>query len=306
MEAPVITPPQPSLFTPFAWSEELLAGLDWKRRLWLVMRLLSHGGYEPSVRWVRPDAAAAVMAKTAGSGTGSAASLLALCAPWGLRECGAGVVSDLFQAMTREGAARGLLVSASPFTAEARAFAAGRAITLVDGPSLCQSLRRLPADWQEACRQLLVSPDRDAPSCPLCGDPMTLRDDEATEATDAPRDLHLAGRQSITAVVRCRRLTIPSGADVVFTREVHADEAVIAGRVTGNLTIQGRLRVAPGGQLTGLAAARTFDVAEDACVDAEMHVLNAAVVPPVRRLPPLRHWRCTAATGCRGRLAARG
>ena len=306
MEAPVITSSQQSPVAPFAWNEGLLAGLDWKRRLWLVMRLLSHGGYEPSVRWVRPDAAAAVLAKTAGSGPESSAALLALCAPWGLRECGAGLVSDLFQAMTREGASRGLLVSASPFTAEARAFAAGRAITLVDGPSLSQSLRRLPADWQEACRQLLASPDRDAPSCPLCGNPMTLRAEDAIEGPDAPHDLHLAGRQSIPTVVRCRRLAIPSGADIVFTREVHAEEAVIAGRVSGNLTIQGRLRVASGGQLTGLAAARTFDVAEDACVDAEMQILNAAIVPPVRRLPPLRHWRCTAASGCRGRLPARG
>jgi restriction system protein len=80
-------------------------------------------------------------------------------------------VRELFGVVTAETANRGFLVATSGFTADARSFAAGKPIELVDGQALVK-LARLSTNPVEAQTS---SADLRPPSCPECGKPMMWR-----------------------------------------------------------------------------------------------------------------------------------
>lgn len=108
---------------------------------------------------------------------------------WRTRSVGVKVVRELYGVMVSEGAAEALVVTAGSFTAEAREFARGKPVTLLDGPALSERLRPR-ADRSEAppaadpTRE--VPPDApsalapttapEAPSCPSCGAAMIRRE----------------------------------------------------------------------------------------------------------------------------------
>jgi restriction system protein len=59
---------------------------------------------------------------------------------------GAEIVRDLYGTMIHDGAAQGFLVATGPISAEARRWAAGKPITLIDGPRLVELARSLPRE----------------------------------------------------------------------------------------------------------------------------------------------------------------
>jgi hypothetical protein len=58
------------------------------------------------------------------------------CKRWRERQVGVTVVRELYGVMVADGAVRGIIVSSGTFTPDAVAFAAGKSLTLVDGPAL--------------------------------------------------------------------------------------------------------------------------------------------------------------------------
>jgi restriction system protein len=107
---------------------------------------------------------------------------LVQCKHWRAFKVSVSVVRELFGVMAAHDAAGGAVVTSGVFTAEAKAFAEGRGIELIDGPALVALVGRLP-------RNATTTPDiadegpapqptaggTSSPRCPRCGNAMIRR-----------------------------------------------------------------------------------------------------------------------------------
>ena len=98
-------------------------------------------------------------------------TFLIQCKQWRATQVGVSVVRELFGVMTARGATGSFVVSIGPFTDDAKAFASGRNITLVNANTLLNS--------KPVARNVgTITPDRTThpdPVCPKCGSPMIRR-----------------------------------------------------------------------------------------------------------------------------------
>jgi restriction system protein len=98
------------------------------------------------------------------------------CKKWKVFSVGAPVVREVFGLMTAEKANQAIIVTTGNFTRDARDFAAGKPIQLVDGPQLLaivQSVQTSRAEPESGTTP--VAADTATPVCPLCGKPMVRR-----------------------------------------------------------------------------------------------------------------------------------
>lgn len=105
---------------------------------------------------------------------------LVQCKQWKATKVGVAVVREFFGLIAAEGAAGGFVVTSSTFTSDAKAFASGRNIRLVEGAELKR--------WIAASRTAQANPpvptpvktnflpaQASAPSCPVCNSAMQKR-----------------------------------------------------------------------------------------------------------------------------------
>jgi restriction system protein len=108
------------------------------------------------------------------------------CKQWKARQVGVATVRELYGVMAAKGAAGGYVVTSGAFTDEARRFADGREIELIEGDRLAKLIAE-----QSASSERSVSPRSsplpahgtrgpvdavsEVPSCPQCGSIMVLR-----------------------------------------------------------------------------------------------------------------------------------
>ena len=110
---------------------------------------------------------------------------LVQCKQWRAFKVPVGVVRELYGVMASRGAAGGFVVTSGRFTDDATSFAAGRNVTLIDGPKLHELIQQAQAarhgDTDPSTPptvRLRPAPPPDAPSdpaCPLCSRPMVRR-----------------------------------------------------------------------------------------------------------------------------------
>ncbi|KAA0696323.1 restriction endonuclease [Halopseudomonas laoshanensis] len=104
---------------------------------------------------------------------------LVQCKHWRSMKVGVPVVREFFGAMAVEGAAGGFVVTSGQFTAEAKSFAEGRNIQLVDGGNLKRLLanRNPTSSVTELDRTSKPAPQpvEAEPACPLCKSAMIKR-----------------------------------------------------------------------------------------------------------------------------------
>ena len=93
---------------------------------------------------------------------------LVQCKNWKTRSVGVSPVRELYALVMAEAADGGILVCSGNFSTEARRFAEGKPLQLIDGPELV----RLVAGVQTAGN---ISSAADAPTCPRCQSVMVLR-----------------------------------------------------------------------------------------------------------------------------------
>jgi restriction system protein len=106
---------------------------------------------------------------------------LVQCKHWRANNVGVPVVRELYGAMAAEGAVGGFVVTAGRFTSEAKAFASGRNVELIDGAGLDRLLAAVhaptreihpvetPAPWSQSSESAV------SPACPRCGQSMVER-----------------------------------------------------------------------------------------------------------------------------------
>jgi restriction system protein len=103
-------------------------------------------------------------------------NLIVQCKQWKVLSVGAPVIREMFGIMTDEKADEAIIVTSGRFTDEARGFASGKSIQLVDGRQLLELVKSAQVGQQEStkARPELSTPS-DPPQCPRCGKSMVLR-----------------------------------------------------------------------------------------------------------------------------------
>jgi restriction system protein len=99
------------------------------------------------------------------------------CKQWRAQQVGVSVVRELYGVMAAERVAGGYVVTSGTFTKDAKEFAAGRNIELIDGKGLDGLLRDGKSAAPAAVRPMdsSILGKKGAPTCPKCKTPMVAR-----------------------------------------------------------------------------------------------------------------------------------
>ena len=101
-------------------------------------------------------------------------TFLVQCKQWKAYKVSVTTVRELYGVMAAEGATGGFVVTSGVFTDEARAFAAGRNIELMDGKALHSLIRGVSVPGKAASDSPAAA-TASAPACPLCQSAMVKR-----------------------------------------------------------------------------------------------------------------------------------
>ncbi|TFZ02284.1 restriction endonuclease [Ramlibacter henchirensis] len=156
-----------------AQSVEALNGISWKEFELLVGEAFRLQGYSVlETGAAGPDGGVDLVLRK-----GTETSLVQ-CKQWKATQVGVQVVRELFGVMAARGATAGFVVTSGRFSSDARAFAEGRNIRLVDGPKLFGLIEQARRSLAEA-RPAAVGAPREmsggAPQCPKCNAAMVRR-----------------------------------------------------------------------------------------------------------------------------------
>ncbi|MBB6580379.1 restriction endonuclease [Ralstonia solanacearum] len=107
------------------------------------------------------------------------------CKQWKAYKVSVSVVRELYGVMASQGADGGFVVTSGVFTEDAKAFAKGKNVTLIDGIALTALIKqaRTTAPTALATPGEQSSPSTTEPSCPRCGSAMVRR--KAKRGTNA-------------------------------------------------------------------------------------------------------------------------
>ena len=103
------------------------------------------------------------------------------CKQWKAYKVGVDVVRELYGVMAAKGAAGGFVVTSGRFTDDAKAFADGRNVQLVDGTKLFAMIKQAKQAMTSAAPSKMSEPHMNqssasvAPCCPQCGAEMVKR-----------------------------------------------------------------------------------------------------------------------------------
>lgn len=141
-----------------SWREfEMLVGEVFRQRGFTVVEL---GGNSP-------DGGVDLVLKK------SSETHLVQCKQWKAFKVGVEVVRELFGVMAAKGAVSGYVVTSGVFTSEAKAFADGRNIELIDGAKLTRMIQEVKSSNEASPK--IVYETGNASTCPKCGSAMVRR-----------------------------------------------------------------------------------------------------------------------------------
>jgi restriction system protein len=101
-------------------------------------------------------------------------TFLVQCKQWKAQKVSVTTVRELYGVMAAEGATGGFVVTSGVFTDEARAFAMGRNIELMDGKALHALIRGMSVPARAAAAATAATP-AGSPVCPVCHSAMVKR-----------------------------------------------------------------------------------------------------------------------------------
>lgn len=155
----------PSVLNSVSWQEfEMLVGEVFRRRGYVVSET-GGGGADGGVDLVlRKDGE----------------KFLVQCKQWKAFKVGVITIRELYGVMAAGGAAGGFVVTSGVFTQEAKSFAEGRNIDLIDGSELTAMIKKIQPQLQATTTTPQRTPQSASaatsdPSCPNCGSAMVKR-----------------------------------------------------------------------------------------------------------------------------------
>jgi len=112
-------------------------------------------------------------------------TVLVQCKQWRSKQVPVTVVREMFGLLNHHNASAVIIVSTGDYTADARRFATGKPIQLINGDELLAIVRGvqaavLPAIQEPAIASTAIAPCADAPTCPSCQSVMIRRENRRT------------------------------------------------------------------------------------------------------------------------------
>ena len=159
-----------------AQSANALDGMSWQEFEMLVGEAYRLQGYRVTENGGGGADGGVDLALTKGS-----EKFLVQCKQWKAYKVGVDVVRELYGVMAAKGATGGFVVTSGRFTDDAKAFAEGRNVQLVDGPKLFAMIKQaklsLTATAQQPASKPTMAQSKAAiePICPQCGSGMVKR-----------------------------------------------------------------------------------------------------------------------------------
>jgi len=157
-------------------SADVLRDISWREFEQLVGEGFRLQGYEVKEQGgARPDGGVDLVLRRGSE------VFLVQCKQWRAFKVGVDIVRELYGVMAARGAAGGFVVTSGQFTEEARAFAEGRNVRLVDGGKLMGLVQQARASlgetagkdpWLDSRPQVSHA---GSPPCPVCSSPMIRR-----------------------------------------------------------------------------------------------------------------------------------
>lgn len=140
-------------------SSKTLESITWREFEQLVTETFRRKGFKVEETQVGADGGVDLIARHQGK------TYLVQCKQWKAFKVGVNVVRELYGVMAAEGAFGGYVVTSGQFTDQARAFAVGLELHLIDGAALEAWIGVPPKTKRKST----------APKCPLCQGPMQQR-----------------------------------------------------------------------------------------------------------------------------------
>ncbi|MBK8322036.1 MAG: restriction endonuclease [Betaproteobacteria bacterium] len=148
------------------WSLELLKALDWKRFELVCAGYFEELGFRAETTKAGPDGGVDIHLFTKDS---RHPAIVVQCKAWRNVPVGVGPVREMLGVMTAASVKEGIVATVGAFTSEARAFALGKEIHLIDGEDFLAKLRNLAPERQQSLLAFATEGDFTTPTCPSCG-----------------------------------------------------------------------------------------------------------------------------------------
>jgi restriction system protein len=157
-----------------AWSLQLIKDLEWKRFEELSAAYFRAKGYRVDV--AEPGADGGIDFYLYVPDTASSKILaVAQCKAWSSGAIGVRHIRELLGIMVDAGSPLGIFICTSTYTADAKRFAEGKRIQLLDASRLLELIQALPEQDQRDLLASVTRGDFRTPSCPSCGTKLILR-----------------------------------------------------------------------------------------------------------------------------------
>ena len=159
-----------------ARSADALDGMSWREFELLVGEAFRLQGYRVTENGGGGPDGGIDLALTKGT-----EKFLVQCKQWKAYKVSVDVVRELYGVMAAKGAAGGFVVTSGRFTDDARKFAEGRNVHLVDGPKLFSMIKQAKQSLAATAQPTTSKPQMATPravaatSCPLCSSAMVKR-----------------------------------------------------------------------------------------------------------------------------------
>jgi len=154
---------------------DALDGISWQEFEMLVGEAFRLQGYQVAeTGGAGPDGGVDLVLRRGGE------KFLVQCKQWKAFTVGVTIIRELYGVMAANGAAGGMVVTSGRFTDEAKTFAEGRNVTLIDGPALLKLIQRAQAARQAGSKEPVTTAATAPkaviqPLCPSCSKPMVRR-----------------------------------------------------------------------------------------------------------------------------------
>lgn len=279
------------------WSHELLSRMDWRRLEDVTLKMVTMGGYR--TRLIERDLDGGALYGIAEGKLMRRGGAFLRMGGWRSDEVDVGAVRNFYNRVLEEKREKGVFICPGGFSTEARSFALGRTLELIDSRRYLETMRRLSLRERDQLLHVATEGDFTAPTCPRCGEKMKLRESEAPEYEGKGESLRFRELVSVKRQVRCDLLTIEPGARVTFEKGAFCKNMIVRGQVSGHFASAGSVAIFPTGRIIGTVAAQSIQMHPGGVVEGEMMIKRKGAVDLVGVDFSEPIWGCTGYPRCK-------
>ncbi len=150
-----------------------LQEMDWRRFEILCRDYFQNKGFEAKLTDIGADGGVDIIISRPDAAI--KANVYVQCKPWSNQKVGVKAIRELYGVVNADKAQKGVFITSTDFTEDAKAFAENNKILLISGTKLLKLIEQLPAESRLPIYQATLSGDYKTPTCPSCHRKMTLR-----------------------------------------------------------------------------------------------------------------------------------